>query len=233
MAQTSTGLVGIPCAEHGRWSAFWLSTHGLDLPDGWSVKGGQGQSIAKNRNYLITEAIDRGVEWLLFLDDDQEVSAPFLRQLLATDHQAVVGLSFYRSWPFRPLWFRSLSTSSEVSALHYDELPATGCVKLAWATMGGLLIHTDLLREMPRPWCRLGQHGVDVLNEDLDFYARLAAIGGELYGCVDARAGHIMNCTVWPHRDPATGRWQAALARGTEAFVALAPPVREESVCAV
>lgn len=212
-----SGLVGIPCAEHGRYSAFWASVAGLDLPTGWRVFQGQGSSIAANRNGIVRQALKEGKDYVLFLDDDLLVPRDLLTILLSTEREAVVALSFRRHPKFDPLWFHTFQTTGDI-ALSRDELPGPGTlVPLAWATMGGVLLSTSVFARMDDPWFTIGQHGADALNEDFDFFLKLHAAGVQLFGCSSAVCGHTTTMDVWPSRE-ADGRWVTVLARGHQVF---------------
>jgi hypothetical protein len=226
----SSGLVGIPCAEQGRYSAFWASVTGLTLPEGWSIFQGQGHSVASNRNGIIREAFKRGVEWVCFLDDDLLVPTDFLQTLLSTDREAVVGLSYFRQSPFQPLWFHTFGTSGDL-AVKREDVPGPGTLyPLAWATAGGVLVSTRVLKLMDDPWFTLGQHGADQWNDDLDFFLKLAATGTQLYGCSSARCGHMSSMDVWPTWNADAGQWGTTLARGHATFATFLD-AEKEPVC--
>jgi len=119
----SRGLVGIPCAEQGRYSAFWASVTGLVLPKGWGIFQGQGHSVSANRNGIIREALRRGCEHVLFLDDDMIVPANLLTTLLETGVEAVVALSYMRKAPFLPLWYHTFGTTGDLAVQRADIPP--------------------------------------------------------------------------------------------------------------
>ncbi len=228
-----SGLVGIACAEQSRYSAFWASVSGLTLPEGWTVFQGQGHSVAANRNGIIRAAFERGVDWVLFLDDDLIVPKDLIQTLLSTEQEAVVALSFRRKAPFQPIWFHTFGTSGDIG-YRVEQIPPPGTLlPLAWATAGGVLISTRVLRLMDAPWFTLGQHGTDQWNDDLDFFLKMAAAGVQLYGCSSAICGHMTTMDVWPHFSAKDGKWQTALSRGHDVFAVYGPAsANKEPVCA-
>ncbi len=222
-----SGLVGIACAEHARYSAFWAGVTQLTLPEGWSIFQGQGHSIASNRNGLIRRALEQGLDWVLFLDDDLIVPSDLVTMLLSTEKEAVVALSYRRHPDFEPLWFHTFGSDWKNGLKHEDITPPGTLLPIAWATAGGVLVSTNVLAKMDDPWFTLGQHGAELWNDDLDFFLKMSATGTQLYGCSSAVCGHISSMDVWPVCQP-DGTWSTALARGHQVFARMAA---KEPVC--
>jgi hypothetical protein len=213
------GVIGVPCAEQARWSAFWGSVCDLERPAGWQVVPGRGSSVASNRNLIVRRALELEAEHVFFLDDDLVFNNQVLLRLLARNVEAVVGLSLRRQPDFEPLWFH---TNQPTLDSMVRTLPTDGALmRLAAATSGGLLVKTDVFRRIEPPWWTLGQFEgrADEWNDDLDFCRKLAAAGVPLYGDPSVRFEHTTNLQVVPHFE--NGRWFVVLARGGQAIAAL------------
>jgi hypothetical protein len=214
-----TGVIGIPCAEQGRWSAFWGSLCDLERPSGWKVVPGRGSSVASNRNLIVRRALHLGAEHVFFLDDDLVFNPKVLLRLLDRDVDAVVGLTLRRQPPFEPIWFHTNLPRQDCMV---RVLPTDGALMpLAAATSGGLLVKTDVFRRIEPPWWTLGQFDGrrDEWCDDLDFCRKLEAAGVPLYGDPTVRFEHITNVNVVPHFQD--GRWMVVLARGGTPIVAM------------
>lgn len=220
MADGIRGLVAIPCAVQSRWSSFHACVYELDLPAGAIIRTGRGNSPATNRNGLIDIALDLGVEWVWFLDDDLTFRPDVLKRLLVRFEdpavEAVVPLSFRRQPPFRALWFQEMAPA--IDAMMADLPPPGPLVPLKAATFGGLLVRTSVLRRLPKPYVALGQFVPDQWDDDLYFCRKLAAAGVQLWGDSTVQFGHTTDIEVWPHHSPETG-WAVVFARGTVPFL--------------
>ncbi|MCE5247964.1 hypothetical protein LLG88_13715 [bacterium] len=220
MPETAVGVIGVPCAEQGRWSAFWGCLCDLERPAGWRVVPGRGSSVSQNRNLIVRRALELGAEHIFFLDDDLVFQPDVLTKMLERGGQfdAVVGLSLRRMPEFKPIWFHANQPRLECM-MRLADIPTDGSlVQLAAATSGGLLVRTDVFRRIDSPWWTLGQFKgrEDEWCDDLDFCRKLYEAGIPLYGDPTIRFGHITNLAVWPtvHGD----EWLTALARGPEVF---------------
>jgi cellulose synthase/poly-beta-1,6-N-acetylglucosamine synthase-like glycosyltransferase len=228
--EQTTGVIGITCPEHARYSKFAASVANLNRPEGWHVKYAIGASVAEGRNQIIRHALGLNLDYVFFLDDDLLMGREALLTLLSTEQDAVVGLSFQRYQHFAPLWFHTFGSSGEIR-IHMEQIPPPGTLlPIAWATAGGVLVSTKALRQMPDPWFRVGLHGnADNINEDLDFYMQLSEAGVQLYGCSSVIFGHMSQMDVWPNYDAENG-WQAALAYGDHVFAVYR--LQKETACA-
>jgi GT2 family glycosyltransferase len=212
------GAIGVPCAEQARWSSFWGCLEELVRPPGWAVVPVRGSSVAANRNLIAKIALERGAEWVFWLDDDLVFKPDVLMKLLARHCEAVVGLSLRRVPPFEPLWF---TENVPEQAYMLKTLPADDAlVPIAAGTSGGLLTSRRVLEAVGHPWWTLGQFAgrEDEWCDDMDFCRRLTRAGVQLYGDPSTHFGHIMNCDVWPYKN---GTWNRALARNGQAFAVI------------
>ncbi len=224
---TSTGVIGISCPEHARYSKFGACLSNLHRPEGWQVKYAIGASVAEGRNQIIRFALEHNLDYVFFLDDDLLFGREALLTLLSTEQDAVVGLSFQRYQHFAPLWFHTFGASGDLRIKMEDIPPPGTLLPMKWATAGGVLVSTAALRKMPDPWFRVGRYGNgEWINEDLDFYTQMSEAGVQLYGCSSVMFGHMSQMDVWPNYDAEKG-WQAALAYGDHVFAVYRLPAKE------
>ena len=123
------GVIGVPCGEQGRWSAFWGHLCDLERPPGTRVIPGRGSSVAANRNLIARMALDVGAEWVFWLDDDLVFRPDTLLRLLRHDVPVVVGLSVQRHADFEPLW---LHTNANAAAAFHAQPPPSSRGLMAW-----------------------------------------------------------------------------------------------------
>lgn len=223
-------VVGVPCNEQGRWSAFWTCFAELERPSGSKIRICRGASPADNRNRIIDYTLSVGADWLFWLDDDLTFKPDVLLRLLALGESGypwLVGLSMHRKFP-KALWFHR--NDPDLSALvDGSALPDPASVMpIAGSTFGGMLIRTDLLRRIQPPYTTIGQIGnPEQWNDDLYFSQKVRAAGYQLFGVPAVRFGHITAIERWPYHDGA--EWHLVLAQGTEPL-AMLPCVETEQV---
>lgn len=215
---TAKGMIGIPAGEHARWTAFHAALMKLTLPPNMTmadVEIVRGCSSAGNRNKLVTKAIETGVDWVFFLDDDMICRPDTLVRLLAHNQDIVVGLSYTRDPPFLPLWFTQTDpTTKRVTLLTHQEIRTDGQLQpIAGCTSGGLLVRTRVFRGLASPYWTLGQFIPDEWHDDVWFCELSRAGGFQIYGDPTVQIGHITNVDVWPNLTE-DGEHGVLLARG-------------------
>lgn len=226
------GVIGVPCGEQGRWSAFWGSLCDLERPAGTRVLPGRGSSVAANRNLIASLALDMGAEWVFWLDDDLTFRPDTLLRLLRHDVPVVVGLSVQRHRGFEPLWLhRNTNTPDAFYTSPPPSLRADGLVPIAACTSGGMLTRRAALEAVGGPhWWTLGQFGPpDQWCDDLDFCRQLTEAGVPIYGDPSVRLGHLASVELWPHQLD-DGRWTTILRDRTGDIIAHRPMAAREAV---
>lgn len=218
------GVIGVPCAELGRWSAFYACLAGLERPSDWEVVQARGSSVSANRNQIVGAALEKGAEWIFWLDDDLTFRPDVLTRLLAHQVDVVCGLSLRRHPPFQPLWFSALEGErvTWVEDLDPDE---RGLKRIAGCTSGGFLTHMSVFARVQAPWWTLGHIVADEWHDDVWFCRLLHEAGIAVWGDPNTHFGHMTNHEVWPHRG-AEGQWNTVLARSNQAFAAMPMPLR-------
>ncbi len=147
-------LIGIPMT--GLVRAEWmLARFGQIIPTNWSqldciqwidTFAPVGYMVADARNACVQEAVERGMEWLLFIDHDTVLPPDaFLRlndYMREGKYPVVSGLYFTRSNPSEPLIYRGRGNSFATNWLPGDKVWVDGI------PMGCTLIHCSILKAM-------------------------------------------------------------------------------------
>lgn len=210
-AHYSSGIVGIPCCETGRSTAFWECVSQLELPNSdWSVKPERGSSIAKNRNVLIQHARQKGVDYIFFLDDDQLFQPDILRRLLRHEVEVVSGLYCKRLWPNLPLIFDRYEENSGAVVHHPLQQNEKGLKRVPATGAGCLLLRMNIFSQIEEPFFTLGQIDKDQWNDDISFFKKLRAAKVPIYIDLEQQVGHIGEMSIWPKRLP-DGTWITVL----------------------
>jgi len=100
----------------------------------------RGYNTSENRNWIVTQAVKNGCDYLFFVDDDMIIPADTLVKLLAHKKDIVGGV---------------YKTKYEVQAdvaEYFDEERPQGLFKVKALGTGCLLIKTDVFRKLPQPW---------------------------------------------------------------------------------
>lgn len=163
-----------------------------------------GADRGRSRNQLVQASLDRGSEWILFLDDDHTFPPGLLNQLLSHDKPIVASLYLQRTDPFLPIAYTEKREGS-YWPLALPSCPVHGLVPVVGAGTGGMLIRSEVFYELPEPWF---VHTTEQ-SEDLYFCDRAVEAGFPIFVDLDARLGHIAAMNVFPkHED---GAWAAGL----------------------
>ncbi len=147
-------LVAIPMT--GSVRAEWMmARYGQIIPTNWSqleymhfmdTFGPVGYVVADARNTCVKMAVEKDMEWLLFIDHDTIIPADaFIRlndYMRNKKYPVVSGLYFTRSDPAEPLIYRGRGNS------YFDDWDMGDKVWVDGIPMGCTLIHCSILREM-------------------------------------------------------------------------------------
>ena len=102
--------------------------------------------VADARNVITTEFVERGFEWLLFIDHDVILPATFFstmnEYMLSSKYPIVNGLYFTKSVPSEPLLYRGRGNSYFQDWKLGDKVWVDGC------GLGASLIHKSIMKVM-------------------------------------------------------------------------------------
>lgn len=233
------GCIGIPCRLQGRTTLFWESLEEVVRPDDTQVLIRRNNSVAQARNEIAAEALDRGAEWIWWLDDDLIFAPDTLLRALERPEDIVIGLSMMRmpaiggqqGSTFKPLWSQRTHHGDKWAPVEQIVTEANGLMRLVSGTGGGVLTRRRVFEKVARPWWAIGQYVPDMFWEDIYFYDKCRQAGFEVWGDPSIKFGHDTMVTLWPYQD-ASGQWFTMLARGFEPMLgeAWTVPSREAQV---
>ena len=83
-----SGTIGLVATDLGRYTIFTKCLVYMQAPVNTHIQWCVGTDFANNRNTLAQEALDRGSEWLLYLDDDHAFPPDHLMRLLSHDSRS-------------------------------------------------------------------------------------------------------------------------------------------------
>ncbi len=229
-----SGTIGTPCNDVARYHFFTFSLTGLARPVNTEVRSAFGSDRIRGRNRIVKEALAIGKEWVLFLDDDQAFGPNLLVRLLSHDQPIVASLYLQRTHPFSPIAYTHREDDDKTyrPLFLHDYPPETGLVEVRAAGTGGMLIRSEVFRELVAQgicedgvWFKDGE-----ASEDLTFCEKAREAGFPIYVDLQARMGHCSTWIVWP--DVAGDEWVmgATLSQNFQANFEIATREQEQAL---
>lgn len=216
-----SGTVGVIADAASRYTMFHQCLTSLSAPVNTSVDWMIGSDRAVSRNRIVKRALERGSEWVFFLDDDHTFRHNILADLLEHDQPVVGALYLQRTTPFLPIAMGERDENGFWWPLDLQTTPEHGLVEVAGIGTGGLLIRSEVFYGLLEsdPDKQFFRHTTEQ-SEDLYFCARVRdELGLPIYVDVDARLGHLGPAVCVPSYTD--GQWVAGLAFGPSAYVEL------------
>lgn len=200
-----SGAIGVIAQDDARDTMFWISLFGLAHPPNTRIEWGITSDRCIGRNSCAKRALEAGSEWIIFLDDDHAFPPSLLTQLLAHDVPVVGALYLQRCKPFLPIAYTAKTAGGFYVPLRLNEYAPDELIEVHAVGTGGMLIRSEVLREVPYPWFEQ-QGGA---SEDLMFCEKVNDAGlGPIYCDLGARMGHFMQSAIWPAYNPDGEKWQ-------------------------
>jgi hypothetical protein len=193
-----SGTVGIVANDTGRYTLFTVCLTQLRHPANTRVDFGLSTDLALARNTLVERSLEDGSEWMLFLDDDHVYPADLLLRLLAHDKPIVCSLYLRRAQPFAPVVFTGRDEEGMYESLDLTTVPNEGLLKIHAGGTAGMLIRSEVFREIPYPWFEHGQVGEWNSSEDIIFCEKAGAAGIDIFLDLEAQLGHLTPSAIWP-----------------------------------
>jgi hypothetical protein len=201
---------------------------GLRVPLNTAIDWNVGSDRAISRNRIAERSLERGSEWVWFVDDDHTFHGDILGRLLAHEQPVVGALYLQRTTPFLPIAMAERDDNGEWWPLDLDACPEHGLVQVEGLGTGGLLVRAEVFHDLEPPWF---VHTTKQ-SEDLYFCTRVRdELDLPIYVDMDARLGHLGPAVVVPNYHETEG-WVAGLSFGPSAYVELPilKPLIEEEV---
>lgn len=187
--------MGIIADSAARYTAFTQSLTGMlgRMPVNTHVGFKIGSDKGVSRDWLVQDSLDRGSEWMFFIDDDHTFASTILLQLLSHEKPIVASLYLQRENPFWPICYESRSDDGMYTPLELTG--QSGLVPIVAAGTAGMLIRSEVFYEIEPPWFL----HTDEQSEDLYFSAKATEAGFPLFVDLNSTLGHINPMTVVPH----------------------------------
>jgi hypothetical protein len=201
-----SGTVGLIADTLARYTFFYQCLTQLQLPPNTVLDYELGADRGRSRNNLVRRSLERGSEWILFLDDDHTFSPMLLKGLLSRELPVVASLYLRRSDPFFPIAYAEKDENGDYWPLNLEACPPNGLVTVVGVGTGGMLIRSEVFHELEEPWF---VHTTKQ-SEDLYFCDRVVEAGIPIYVDLEARLGHIAPFSIFPAHEK--GSWRAGVA---------------------
>lgn len=206
-------MVGVIASDTARYSMFMVCLAHLEKPVNTMAGWGITSDRILGRNRVVEQALEKGAEWLLFIDDDHTFAPNLLTRLLAHDKPIVGSLYLQRQVPFGPIAYSAKSDDDVYLPLNLTDYTGDELVPVHAVGTGGMLIRSEVLHKMEPPWFEHGR-----ASEDLIFCDKFHTLDmGPIYCDLGARLGHLSPAALWPSFDRERGVWQVGF-QFTEGF---------------
>lgn len=199
-------MIGVITNDTARYAMYYVAERNLHKPVNTVTEQVLTGDRVYGRNILSKMAVDKGMEWILFLDDDHTFGPGLLTRLLHHDVPIVGALYLQRQMPFLPIAYASKDENDAYWPIDLNAYGEDDLVVVRGIGTGGLLIRTEILRGLEYPYFEYG-----LTTEDLIFCDRIYdADLGPIYCDLGARMGHLSPAALWPTFTD--GKWAAGFA---------------------
>lgn len=189
-----SGTIGIVASDLGRYTMFTKCLIHIRAPVNTQIEWGVGTDFANNRNGLVRQSLDRGSEWMFFLDDDHAFPPDHLIRLLSHEQPIVASLYASRASPFNPIAYDFVSEAEGWTAVELKGRGKDELVAVDGAGTGGMLVRSEVFHAMPYPWFEKTKIG----SEDLEFCRKAKELGFPVLLDLGAPMGHMTTASIWP-----------------------------------
>lgn len=196
-----SGTVAVVAGDTGRYTMFSVCLTQLRTPVNTSVDWGLSTDISGARNALVERALERGSEWVFFIDDDHVYPRDLLMRLLSHELPMVCSLYLRRAGQFDPVAYSHRNPETKLyESIDLTECGREGLIPIYAAGAAGMLIRSEVFRAIEPPWFEHGR----VLDrdwnasEDIIFCEKVNEAGFEIFLDLEANLGHCAPCAIWP-----------------------------------
>ena len=199
------GMIVTPCQDQARYHWFTAALTGLQAPEGSYWQPSVGLSPAHNMNEALRQLRPED-EWAWFIGDDHVFGSETLVRLLDREVDVIAPLACSRKPPWPLMHFDQPNTVPDgeggfietglAEYLQYNELPDPDEGPLeVYRTGSAMLVRRHVLDALGDPWFRTTD---GMVNEDMDFCARVREAGFKVYIDPAISIGHIGQVIVKP-----------------------------------
>lgn len=162
-----------------------------------------GMPIDQVRNTAVNVAIQKGADYLFFLDSDIFVDKHFLTDMMKKmeENKADIVVANY---PFKDDTNQLISTTRFARVSDNKAINCYGCHKITekdlndpekycfvMAGLGAVIISTDILKKMDKPHFRTQNVNVRHVGEDAYFFQEAISVGAKIYVTIDTPIIHV------------------------------------------
>lgn len=197
-------LLAVCCKpDQARFVDFYQMLQDIEVPEGCESKIElfPGWFSYENKNNAIKMAMAEGFHYIFFLDDDQIIPPHTLKQLLAHNLDIVTVNLLWRRPPFNPFLFENANEKGQAKPMVLEDLKP-GLIEVDACGAGGILIKTEVFRNMQFPWWAIDEN---LKTEDLYFCREAKKLGYKVFCDLRALSGHMIQAVVWPAYE--NGKW--------------------------
>lgn len=196
-----SGTIGVIADSTARYTMFTQALVSMQHPVNTVVDFRVGADRGRSRNQLVEASLERGSEWMLFLDDDHTFPPTLLNGLLARNEPVVASVYLQRTDPFLPIAYTSKDEGGAYWPLDLASCGKDALVPVVGAGTGGMLIRSEVFRLLDPPWF---VHTTEQ-SEDLYFCDRCVDAGVPLFVDLSSRLGHVAAMNVYPEWEDGYG----------------------------
>lgn len=170
--------------ENPRYEFMWLSAGEI--------------FVSYAREQLADYALKWNADYLFMIDDDMTAPVDTFYQLVKHDVDIVAPLAFTRNPPHRAVMFSVIDGFDEVTKRNYyinnpvNNYPRNKLVECDAVGFGGVLINTNVLKKMKRPWF-MGTMGC---GEDIHFCVQAKKLGFRVFMDTSVKLGHLSHPVI-------------------------------------
>ena len=185
-------LIAVPCMDTVP-SQFAQSLAVLTKVENCAIAFQMGSLIYTSRNNLGTMAINKGVDYVLWLDSDMIFQPDVLKKLIEDRDKGdiITGIYYRRVKPFKPVLFSKLHIDENGCDWEgYDDYPTDKVFEIEGCGFGCVLTPTQVLFDV------LSKHGdmfapIGGVGEDLSFCWRARECGYKIVADPKIQCGHV------------------------------------------
>lgn len=190
-------LIAVPCMDSVP-AQFAQSLALIQKVDECAIAFQMGSLIYNSRNNLATMAVQKEVDYILWLDSDMIFPPDVLKKLLEDREKGdiITGIYYRRVQPFKPVLFSKLEIDDKGCYWEgYDDYPQDGVFEIEGCGFGCVLTPTnvflDVMSKFENMFSPIGGVG-----EDLSFCWRARQCGYKIIADPRVQCGHVGHYVV-------------------------------------